>query len=81
MGVAALLRPIEPAAGLPRYNWDLLRVERMLLWLEQVAAEMYGLVLTITTERDIPNQLRHDSPKSFIRRLLNLKGKREEQGS
>ena len=41
VGVAALLRPVEPAAGCRRYNWDRLPVERMLLWLEQVAAEMY----------------------------------------
>ncbi len=27
------------------------------LWLEQVAAEMYGLILTITTERDIPKSV------------------------
>ena len=46
MGVAALLRPVESAAGLPALNWDRLPVERMLLWLEQVAAEMYGLILT-----------------------------------
>ena len=57
MGVAALLRPVEPAAGLPAYNWDRLPVERMLLWLEQVAAEMYGLILTVTTERDIPKSV------------------------
>ena len=36
------------------YNWDLLRVERMLLWLERVAETMYGLVDTIATERDMP---------------------------
>jgi hypothetical protein len=44
----------SPRRGCRRYNWDLLRVDRMLLWLEQVAAELYGLVLTIATERDIP---------------------------
>jgi hypothetical protein len=43
-----------PRRGCRRYNWDRLRVERMLLWLEQVAAEMYGLVLTVSTQRDIP---------------------------
>jgi hypothetical protein len=32
-------------------------VKRMLLWLEQVAAELYGLVLTIATERDIPQSV------------------------
>jgi hypothetical protein len=47
----------SPRRGGRRYNWDLLRVERMLLWLEQVAAEMYGLVLTVTTERDIPESI------------------------
>ena len=45
---------LSPRRGCRRYNWDRLRVERMLLWLEQVAAEMYGLILTVTTERDIP---------------------------
>jgi hypothetical protein len=34
-------------------NWERLRVERMLLWLEQAAAKLYGLVLTATTERDV----------------------------
>jgi hypothetical protein len=32
-------------------------VERMLRWLEQVAAELYGLVLTVTTERDVPQSV------------------------
>ena len=44
----------SPRRGGRRYNWARLPVKRMLLWLEQVAVEMYGLVLTITTERDIP---------------------------
>ena len=47
----------SPRRGCRRYNWDRLPVERMLLWLEQVAAEMYGLILTITTERDIPKSV------------------------
>jgi putative transposase len=47
----------SPRRGCRRYNWDLLRVERMLPWLEQVAAEMYGLVFTVTTERDIPESI------------------------
>jgi hypothetical protein len=46
-----------PRRGCRRYNWERLRVERMLLWLEQVAADLYGLVLTITTERDIPESV------------------------
>jgi hypothetical protein len=46
-----------PRRGCRRYNWERLRVERMLLWLEQVAAEMYGLVLMITTERGVPQSL------------------------
>ncbi len=47
----------SPRLGCRRYNWDLLRVDRMLLWLEQVAAELYGLVLTIATERNIPQSV------------------------
>ena len=45
----------SPRRGGRRYNWDLLRVERMLLWLERVAETMYGLVDTIATERDMQN--------------------------
>jgi hypothetical protein len=47
----------SPRRGCRRYNWDRLRMKRMLLWLEQVAAEMYGLVLTITTERNMPQSV------------------------
>ena len=47
----------SPRRGCRRYNWDRLRVERMLLWLEQVAADLYGLVLTVTTERDVPESV------------------------
>jgi Transposase DDE domain len=47
----------SPRRGCRRYNWDLLRVDRMLLWLEQVAAELYGLILTIATERRIPQSV------------------------
>jgi Transposase DDE domain len=46
-----------PRRGCRRYNWERLRVERMLLWLEQVAVELYGLVLTVITERDVPQSL------------------------
>jgi Transposase DDE domain len=46
-----------PRRGCRRYNWERLRVERMLLWLEQVAAELYGLLLTVTTERDVPQSV------------------------
>jgi hypothetical protein len=47
----------SPRRGCRRYNWDLLRVDRMLLWLEQVAAELYGLVLMIATKRHIPQSV------------------------
>jgi putative transposase len=47
----------SPRRGCRRYNWDRLRVKRMLLWLEQVAVDLYGLVLTITTEREIPDSV------------------------
>jgi hypothetical protein len=47
----------SPRRGCRRYNWERLRVERMLLWLERVAAEMYGLVIMISTERDIPESV------------------------
>jgi putative transposase len=44
----------SPRRGCRRYNWDLLRVERMLIWLEEVAKSIYGLVDTIATERLLP---------------------------
>ena len=47
----------SPRRGCRAYNWDRLRVERMLLWLEHVAEQMYGLVVTIATERDIPKSV------------------------
>lgn len=46
-----------PRRGCRRYNWDRLRVKRMLLWLEQVAVELYGLVLTVATERGMPESV------------------------
>jgi putative transposase len=46
-----------PRRGCRRYNWERLRVKRMLLWLEQVAVELYGLILTIITERDVPQSV------------------------
>ena len=46
-----------PRRGCRRYNWERLRVERMLLWLEQVAADLYGLVLTVATERNVPQSV------------------------
>lgn len=46
-----------PRRGCRRYNWDRLRVKRMLLWLEQVAVSLYGLVLTVATERDEPQSV------------------------
>jgi hypothetical protein len=47
----------SPRRGCRRYNWDLLRVERMLIWLEEVAKSMYGLVVTVRTERHIPESV------------------------
>jgi putative transposase len=47
----------SPRRGCRRYNWDRLRVKRMLLWREQVAVDLYGLVLIVTTERDIPESV------------------------
>jgi len=47
----------SPRRGCRRYNWERLRVKRMLLWLEQVAAELYGLVLTIEIERHVPQSV------------------------
>jgi len=47
----------SPRRGCRRYNWDRLPVERMLKWLEHVAEAMFGLVVTITTERDIPQSV------------------------
>jgi Transposase DDE domain len=44
----------SPRLGGRRYNWELLRVERMLLWLERVAETTYRLVDTIPTERHMP---------------------------
>ena len=47
----------SPRRGCRRYNWELLRVERMLLWLEEVAKIMYRLVDTIATERHVPESV------------------------
>ena len=47
----------SPRRGIRRYNWELLRVERMLLWLEEVARILYGLVDTVATERHIPESV------------------------
>jgi Transposase DDE domain len=47
----------SPRRGCRRYNWELLRVERMLVWLEEVARSMYGLVVTVRTERHIPESV------------------------
>ena len=46
-----------PRRGCRRYNWGLLRVERMLLWLEEVVKLTYGLVDNISTERLIPESV------------------------
>jgi hypothetical protein len=47
----------SPRRGRRRFNWDLLRVERMLIWLEEVAKSLYGLVVTVKTERSIPESV------------------------
>ena len=47
----------SPHRGRRRFHWDRLRVERMLIWLEEVAKTMYGLVDSITTERPIPQSV------------------------
>jgi hypothetical protein len=47
----------SPRRGFRKYNWELLRVERMLLWLEEVARILYGLVDTVATERLIPESV------------------------
>jgi putative transposase len=47
----------SPRRGRRRFNWDLLRVERMLIWLEEVAKSMYGLVVTVNIERHIPESV------------------------
>jgi putative transposase len=44
----------SPRRGRRRFNWDLLMVERMLIWLDDVAKSLYGLVVTVKTERPIP---------------------------
>jgi Transposase DDE domain len=44
----------SPRRGCRKYNWELLRVERMLIWLEEVAKSIYGLVDAIATERLLP---------------------------
>jgi hypothetical protein len=41
----------SPRRGRRKFNWGLLRVERMLIWLEEVAKSMYGLVVMVKTER------------------------------
>ena len=46
-----------PRRGCRRYNWARLRVKRMLLWLEKVAYDLCGLVLTVPTERAIPESV------------------------
>jgi IS4 transposase len=47
----------SPRRGCRKYNWELLRVERMLIWLEEVARILYGLVDTIATERSVPESV------------------------
>jgi Transposase DDE domain len=46
-----------PRRGGRRYNWDRLRVKRMLRWLEKVAEKLYGSVLMVTTERHVPQSV------------------------
>ena len=47
----------SPRRGCRRYYWELLRVERMRLWLEELAKIMYGLVDTIATEGHVPESV------------------------
>jgi putative transposase len=47
----------SPRRGCRKYNWELLRVERMLIWLDEVARILYGLVDTIATERTVPESV------------------------
>jgi hypothetical protein len=47
----------SPRRGCRRYHWELLQVERMLIWLEEVAKSLYGLVVTVKTERHIPESV------------------------
>ena len=73
VGVAALLSCCRArAAGVGGINWDLLRVERMLIWLEEVAKSMYGLVVT-SSNRKIYTRISSvlSRPKSLIREVLN----------
>ncbi len=47
----------SPRRGRRKFNWDRLRVERMLVWLEEVARSMYGLIVTVRTERCLPESV------------------------
>jgi hypothetical protein len=47
----------SPRRGRRKFNWDLLRVTRMLVWLEEVAKTMYGLVDSVITERFMPESV------------------------
>jgi hypothetical protein len=44
----------RPRRGCRRYQWELLRMERRLIWLEEVAQSIYGLVDKVATERHVP---------------------------
>jgi len=46
-----------PRRGGRRLNLERLRLETMLLWLFEVAVEMYGLVRTALTERSLPSSV------------------------
>ena len=50
----------SPWRGCWRDNWDRLPVERMLLWLEQVAAEMHGLILRQQQLKEIYRRVSYD---------------------
>ena len=49
--------PPSPRRGFRRYNRELLRVERMMRWLEAVDKIDYRLVDTAATERDVPESI------------------------
>jgi Transposase DDE domain len=47
----------RPRRGGVEIHLERLRLRTMLLWLFEVAAEMYGLVNTVLTERDVPKTI------------------------
>ncbi|CAN5873751.1 hypothetical protein BH23PLA1_BH23PLA1_31660 [soil metagenome] len=47
----------SPRRGCRKYRWERLRLKRMLLWLEEVAKTMYGLIDTLAIERHFPESV------------------------